>query len=182
MRDAGAPSCEQTISTIVLAPLQFANAGNSGSVCEDEASYTPTGFTPSGGSWSSPDLAIDAATGTVVVSSAPAPGTYTLTYQLAGFCDATQELTIHEVPAVDFVSSVLLNVPQNFGGDFPVTLAVTNPEPGYTYVYDFGNGQTVGPTTSVSETFVYRQAGDYTLRVTAQTPAQCSATATQATL
>ena len=84
-------SCVNTdsITVTVVAP-QIANAGTDFDICVDAPSYTITGFTPTGGTWSGTGV-----TGNSFNPTTAGVGTHTLTYSFgASTCLSTDDITV----------------------------------------------------------------------------------------
>jgi len=99
--DGGCPLLDSLLITVVAAPL--VDAGTDEEVCENEAAYTLSGFSPAGGTWSIDNGGV--ISGNQFDPVASGAGTYTLTYTFADVNGCNnfdeKEIIVHPLPVVD---------------------------------------------------------------------------------
>ncbi|MCC7332289.1 MAG: gliding motility-associated C-terminal domain-containing protein [Flavobacteriales bacterium] len=162
-----------TVSTDFTQP--GANAGAADTICTGE-SLVLTGTTSSGTIyyWSTSDGKIVSGDSTLT-PTINSGGTYTLTTISPNGCQSTSSVYIHEYT----VSVVLSANPTS--GQMPLTVTFTNTGVADSSYWNFGNGQSLGDTsTNSTATIIYETQGSYTVTLTSFN-GQCSAT-TQITI
>ena len=161
-------TCEDSdIATVEIIDLASnLNAGNNIAICEGDAAFQLTGFTPIGeGTWIGAGVSLS---GMVSPNQLQPDSTYTLAYCLENQnlgCEACDEilLTVNPLPVANFqiTSTTCINEPiifENLSQD------------GCTFSWDFGDGNTSSLETP---THTYTSTGNYNITLTVSSCENC---------